>query len=171
MLGGVLKKVLLVLLVVVVIQNWGKIERLFNPSQVVSEQTRASARVALYATEWCGYCKQIRRFLDQGQPEIGEKAHAGRNVIDWIANCHDCAGVGQVKARRLYDRFGPDLVDLIEQRVQILQHRRATGVGEAHLFEGQAARRGQGLADDGLGQRRLTQDAHQLIQVVAGHAQ
>ena len=65
MLGGVLKKVLLVLLVVVVIQNWGKIERLFNPSQVVSEHTRATARVALYATEWCGYCKQIRRFLDQ----------------------------------------------------------------------------------------------------------
>ena len=32
MLGGVLKKVLLVLLVVVVIQNWGKIERVFNPS-------------------------------------------------------------------------------------------------------------------------------------------
>ena len=37
MLGGVLKKVLLVLLVVVAIQNWGKIERLFNPSQVVAE--------------------------------------------------------------------------------------------------------------------------------------
>lgn len=65
MLGGVFKKVLLVLLVVVVIQNWGKIERLFNPSQVVSEQVRTSARVVLYATEWCGYCKQIRRFLDQ----------------------------------------------------------------------------------------------------------
>lgn len=65
MLGGVFKKVLLVLLVVVVIQNWGKIEWVFNPSQVVSEQTRASARVVLYSTEWCGYCKQIRRFLDQ----------------------------------------------------------------------------------------------------------
>ncbi|WLD69095.1 MULTISPECIES: glutaredoxin family protein [Pseudomonas] len=65
MLGGVFKKVLLVLLVVVVIQNWGKVERLFNPSQVVSEQTRASAHVVLYATQWCGYCKQIRRFLDQ----------------------------------------------------------------------------------------------------------
>ena len=65
MLGGVFKKVLLVLLVVVVIQNWGKVERLFNPSQVVPEQTRASARVVLYSTEWCGYCKQIRRFLDQ----------------------------------------------------------------------------------------------------------
>lgn len=65
MLGNVLKKVALVLLVVVVYQNWGKIERVFNPSQVVPEQTRASARVVLYATEWCGYCKQIRRFLDQ----------------------------------------------------------------------------------------------------------
>ncbi|WP_411381037.1 glutaredoxin family protein [Pseudomonas sp. MPB26] len=65
MLGGVFKKVLLVLLVVAVIQNWGKIERVFNPSQVVSQQIRASARVTLYATEWCGYCKQIRRFLDQ----------------------------------------------------------------------------------------------------------
>lgn len=65
MLGGVLKKVLLVLLAVVVIQNWGKIERLFNPSQVAPEHMRTSARVVLYATEWCGYCKQIRRFLDQ----------------------------------------------------------------------------------------------------------
>nr|WP_314562430.1 glutaredoxin family protein [uncultured Pseudomonas sp.] len=65
MLGGVFKKVLLVLLVVVLVQNWGKIERVFNPSQVVPEQTRASARVVLYSTEWCGYCKQIRRFLDQ----------------------------------------------------------------------------------------------------------
>lgn len=52
------------LLVVVVIQNWGKVERLFSPSQVVSRQTRASAHV-VYATQWCGYCKQIRRFLDQ----------------------------------------------------------------------------------------------------------
>ncbi|MCP1514748.1 glutaredoxin family protein [Pseudomonas rhodesiae] len=65
MLGGVFKKVLLVLLVVVVIQNWGKIERVFNPSQAVSEQVRTQARVVLYTTEWCGYCKQIRRFLDQ----------------------------------------------------------------------------------------------------------
>lgn len=65
MLGGVLKKVLLVLLVVVVFQNWGKIQRVFNPSQVVSEQTQTSARVVLYATEWCGYCKQIQRFMDQ----------------------------------------------------------------------------------------------------------
>lgn len=65
MLANVLKKCLLVLLVVVVYQNWGKVERLFNPSQVVSEQTQANARVVLYATEWCGYCKLTQRFLDQ----------------------------------------------------------------------------------------------------------
>ena len=64
MLGNVLKKVVLVLLVVVVYQNWGKIERAFNPSQMVSEQTRAQANVVLYATDWCGYCKQTKRFLD-----------------------------------------------------------------------------------------------------------
>lgn len=69
MLNGILKKVLFVLVVVVVFQNWGKIERVFNPSGAVSEQTRASARVVLYATDWCGYCKATRRFLDhQGIP-------------------------------------------------------------------------------------------------------
>ena len=65
MLNGMLKKFLLILLVVVVYQNWGKIERVFNPSQVVPEQVRMSARVVLYATQWCGYCKQILRFLDK----------------------------------------------------------------------------------------------------------
>ncbi|WP_434708269.1 glutaredoxin family protein [Pseudomonas sp. R1-1] len=64
MLGNVLKKFVLVLLVVVAYQNWGKIERVFNPSQMVSEQTRAQANVVLYATDWCGYCKQTKRFLD-----------------------------------------------------------------------------------------------------------
>lgn len=64
MLGNVLKKVLLVLLVVLIYQNWGKIERVFNPSQMVSEQTRGQANVVLYTTDWCGYCKQTKRFLD-----------------------------------------------------------------------------------------------------------
>ena len=65
MLNGILKKVLFVLVVVVIFQNWGKIERVLDPSVAVPEQTRASARVVLYATEWCGYCKATRRFLDQ----------------------------------------------------------------------------------------------------------
>ena len=63
MLTRVLKKCLLVLLVVVAYQNWGKIERVFNPSQMVSEQLRNNARVVLYATDWCGYCKALRSAL------------------------------------------------------------------------------------------------------------
>lgn len=41
---------------------------------------------------------------------------AGRNIITWIAESLDCAGIGYVKARRLHDRFGPRLGELIEQR-------------------------------------------------------
>jgi exodeoxyribonuclease V alpha subunit len=41
---------------------------------------------------------------------------AGRNIIAWIADCSDAAGVGQVKARKLYERFGPSLIELIEQK-------------------------------------------------------
>jgi exodeoxyribonuclease V alpha subunit len=41
---------------------------------------------------------------------------SGRNIIAWIAECPDCSGIGQVKATKLYDRFGPGLVPLIENR-------------------------------------------------------
>lgn len=41
---------------------------------------------------------------------------SGKNTIAWIAGCNDVPGVGQVKAQRLYDRFGPELVTIIEQR-------------------------------------------------------
>lgn len=41
---------------------------------------------------------------------------AGRNIIDWIAACVDCPGVGQVKATKLWDRFGASLTDIIEHK-------------------------------------------------------
>ncbi len=41
---------------------------------------------------------------------------SGRNIIAWIADCPDCAGIGQVKATKLYDRFGPALIDQIDQK-------------------------------------------------------
>jgi exodeoxyribonuclease V alpha subunit len=40
---------------------------------------------------------------------------AGRNIIAWIAACEDCPGVGQVKATKLWDRFGASLVTIIEK--------------------------------------------------------
>lgn len=39
---------------------------------------------------------------------------AGRNIVAWIASSPDCAGIGQVKALKLYDRFGLELMDRIE---------------------------------------------------------
>lgn len=41
---------------------------------------------------------------------------SGRNIIAWIADSADIQGIGQVKASKLYDRFGPALLDLIEQK-------------------------------------------------------
>lgn len=38
----------------------------------------------------------------------------GRNIVAWIAASPDCTGIGQVKAQKLYDRFGPDLIEYIE---------------------------------------------------------
>ncbi|MGV6396509.1 glutaredoxin domain-containing protein [Pseudomonas caspiana] len=86
MLMRTLKKFVLIMLVVVVYQNWGKIEHFFNPSDAVPTQTQAQARVVMYATEWCGYCKQTRRFLDsKGIPykeyDI-EKSTEGRKAYE-----------------------------------------------------------------------------------------
>ncbi|GFM86216.1 NrdH-redoxin [Pseudomonas cichorii] len=64
MLLRTLKKFALIMLVVVVYQNWGKIENLFNPQPASVAQSYSQAKVVMYATEWCGYCKQTRRFLD-----------------------------------------------------------------------------------------------------------
>lgn len=41
---------------------------------------------------------------------------SGQNIITWIADSPECAGIGRVKAQKLYDRFGNDLVDYIENR-------------------------------------------------------
>ena len=41
---------------------------------------------------------------------------SGRNIIAWIAESPDIQGIGHVKASKLYERFGPVLVDQIEQR-------------------------------------------------------
>jgi exodeoxyribonuclease V alpha subunit len=38
---------------------------------------------------------------------------SGRNVVEWIAGSKHCAGIGLVKARDLYDRFGLSLIDHI----------------------------------------------------------
>ena len=39
---------------------------------------------------------------------------SGNNLVAWIAQSPDCKGIGDVRARRLYERFGLDLVAHIE---------------------------------------------------------
>ena len=41
---------------------------------------------------------------------------SGRNIIAWIAECPDIHGIGQVKASKLFEHFGPNLIDHIEQK-------------------------------------------------------
>ncbi|WAH57844.1 glutaredoxin family protein [Pseudomonas silvicola] len=65
MLNKTLKRVLPILLVVVIAQQWGKIEAFFSPTSQLTAQARAHAQVTLYSTRWCGYCKDFRRFLDR----------------------------------------------------------------------------------------------------------
>lgn len=41
---------------------------------------------------------------------------SGSNIVEWIANSTMCAGIGHVKASKLYNRFGPALVEHIDRR-------------------------------------------------------
>jgi mycoredoxin len=86
MLVRTLKKFVLIMLVVVAYQNWSKIERFFNPFSTVATQSQTQAKIVLYATDWCGYCKKTRRFLDsKGIPyrefDI-EKSAEGRKAYE-----------------------------------------------------------------------------------------
>lgn len=40
---------------------------------------------------------------------------SGRNIVAWIKGCQDIPGVGQVKAQKLYDYFGPELLSHIDR--------------------------------------------------------
>lgn len=39
---------------------------------------------------------------------------SGSNLVAWIAQSRECKGIGAVKARKLYERFGLELVSIIE---------------------------------------------------------
>jgi exodeoxyribonuclease V alpha subunit len=41
---------------------------------------------------------------------------SGQNIVAWIADSPDCAGIGRVKAQKLYEQFGNDLIEYIENR-------------------------------------------------------
>lgn len=64
MLLRTLKKFALIMLVVAIYQNWGRIEHFVSPPPPEVAHSYSQARVVIYSTQWCAYCKQTRRFLD-----------------------------------------------------------------------------------------------------------
>lgn len=61
----------------------------------------------------------VRKRFDENQIEATSAEllrPAGRNIIDWIAQSTECAGIGQVKAGKLYGLFGPELVNRIRAK-------------------------------------------------------
>ncbi|MGV8916217.1 MAG: glutaredoxin family protein [Pseudomonas sp.] len=109
MLIRTLKKFVLIMLVVVAWQNWGKIEHFFNPSSGVATQVASQAKVTLYATDWCGYCKQTRRFLDsKGIPYTEfdiEKSAEGRKAYEALGG----RGIPMIVVNgKLIRGFSPD---------------------------------------------------------------
>lgn len=56
-----IKFIVAFLLVVGFIQNWDRMGRWFAKKPVMP----ANGEVVLYATDWCGYCRMTRTFLEQ----------------------------------------------------------------------------------------------------------
>lgn len=56
-----MKKILLCLALLALVQNWGQISSHFDPSPAVA--ANPDSRVVMFSTAWCGYCEQARRLL------------------------------------------------------------------------------------------------------------
>jgi glutaredoxin len=56
-----MKKFIFIMLVVGLVQNWGKIHNFMVAPPVAAQQHEEE--VVLYATSWCGYCKKTREYL------------------------------------------------------------------------------------------------------------
>lgn len=58
-----MKKLIFVVALVIVWQEWDSIDSYINP--VPDYASMHEEQVVLYATEWCGYCRQARNLMDQ----------------------------------------------------------------------------------------------------------
>lgn len=57
-----MKKIILCIALLALIQNWGRISSLFESAPVIPASSGAT--IIMYSTDWCGYCKQARALFD-----------------------------------------------------------------------------------------------------------
>lgn len=69
-----MKKIILFAAVLFAFQHWGSVTNDFDtPSKKAAIYASAvNARVVLYATSWCGYCKKTRELLEANNVEYYE---------------------------------------------------------------------------------------------------
>lgn len=65
-----MKKIILVLAVLLLIQQRDAIRAYFNATPATAGTT--GNEVVLYATSWCGYCAKMRKFLAENQIPYSE---------------------------------------------------------------------------------------------------
>jgi len=74
------KKYILILAVVVVVMNWGSISNKLSPPPDYA--AAHEGKVILYATTWCGYCKEARKLFKENDIDYFEydveKSEEGR---------------------------------------------------------------------------------------------
>lgn len=97
-----MKKVLVLLAVLMVWQQWDRIEPLLSTSNTPAVSTRPG-EVVLYATSWCGYCAKTRTFLEQ------------QNIPYRELDIEKSAS-----ARKAYDAHGGRGVPLIDVKGQLI---------------------------------------------------
>jgi glutaredoxin len=79
--SGIVKKLLVVVVALVLIQEWDRISVAFTRPEPIPGI--GAGDVVMYATAWCGYCQKTREFLrDRGVPfierDIEQSAQARR---------------------------------------------------------------------------------------------
>lgn len=86
-----MKKLIAIVVVLAVIQEWDAINRFINPPPNYAEIPHE--QVLLYSTSWCGYCDKARTFMDENDIDYYEydieKSSEGRKQ-------HDALGGGGI---------------------------------------------------------------------------
>ncbi|WP_444894443.1 glutaredoxin family protein [Microbulbifer sp. TRSA001] len=103
-----MRNLIIFIVVVVVIQRWDDISRVFSSSpsmmDVTSEVEASEGQVILYATKWCGYCKKVRKLMR-------------KNNIDFVEFDIESSK----EARAQYDRLGGNGVPLLLVNGELIQ--------------------------------------------------